>query len=73
MGVPSPAGLGSEARPVVLVVGPEGGFTAEERDAFLREGATAARVAPHVLRIETAAEAALAVAGAVLMDRTRPD
>jgi len=67
--VPSLAGLGTRARPVVLAIGPEGGFTDEERAAFLRNNATAVQLAPHILRIETAAEAAMAVAGAILMDR----
>jgi 16S rRNA (uracil1498-N3)-methyltransferase len=65
----SPAGaeLGTRGRPITLAVGPEGGFDDAERDALLQRGATAVRVAPHVLRIETAAEAALAVVAAIWM------
>ncbi|MEM7306038.1 MAG: 16S rRNA (uracil(1498)-N(3))-methyltransferase [Planctomycetota bacterium] len=61
------AGCGTREHPIVLAVGPEGGFDAEERDAFHRKGATSVRLAPHVLRIETAAEAAMAVAATVWM------
>lgn len=59
-------GLGTRARPIVLVVGPEGGFTAEERAALLESGASLVWLGPYVLRVETAAEAAMAVAAAVL-------
>ncbi len=62
---PSPEGLGTRAHPIVLAVGPEGGFSEEEREGFHLKGATSVRVGPHVLRIETAAEAALAVVGTV--------
>jgi 16S rRNA (uracil1498-N3)-methyltransferase len=55
------------ARPVLLAIGPEGGFSPRESAAFRDAGATAVKVAPHVLRVETAAEAAVAVAAAVLM------
>lgn len=52
---------GTRARPLVLAIGPEGGFTPEEERALDAIGARAVRLAPHVLRIETAAQAALAV------------
>ena len=48
------------ARSWSVLVGPEGGFTDAERERALAAGATPVRIAPHVLRIETAAEAALA-------------
>lgn len=63
---PGPHGVGTRSRPIVLAVGPEGGFTAEERSAPLEHGASPVWVGPHVLRVETAAEAAMAVAAAVL-------
>lgn len=56
-GVP-PAGVGPE--PVTIAVGPEGGFTAEERWAFESAGFTPVRFGDHILRFETAA-----LAGAV--------
>jgi 16S rRNA (uracil1498-N3)-methyltransferase len=62
-----PGELGTRRRPITLAIGPEGGFDPAERDALLQRGATAVRVAPHVLRIETAAEAALAVVAAIWM------
>ena len=64
--VPGRGGIGSRARPIVLAVGPEGGFHPLELDALLRAGATPVRLGPHVLRVETAAEAALAVAACIL-------
>jgi 16S rRNA (uracil1498-N3)-methyltransferase len=51
---------GTRARPILLVIGPEGGLTEAERERLLGAGACPVRIAPHVLRIETAAEAALA-------------
>jgi 16S rRNA (uracil1498-N3)-methyltransferase len=53
---------GTRARPIALVIGPEGGFDDDERAALAAAGATAVGVAPHVLRVETAAEAATAIA-----------
>lgn len=46
---------------VVLVVGPEGGLTAEELTTFEAAGAAAYRLGPTVLRSSTAGTAALAV------------
>ena len=46
---------------VVLVVGPEGGLTADELGAFADAGATAYRLGPTVLRTSTAGTAALAI------------
>ncbi len=48
-------------RPLVVAIGPEGGFTPQESAAFAAAGAEAVCVGPHVLRIETAAEASLAI------------
>jgi len=62
---PSPAGIGTRERPFVLVVGPEGGLAEDEHEALLRVGASPTWLAPHVLRVETAAEAAMAVAAVV--------
>jgi 16S rRNA (uracil1498-N3)-methyltransferase len=45
---------------VVVVVGPEGGITADELAAFERAGATAVRLGAPVLRTSTAGAAALA-------------
>jgi 16S rRNA (uracil1498-N3)-methyltransferase len=46
---------------VVIVVGPEGGFSPAELDAFAAAGAVAARLGPTVLRSATAGTAAAAV------------
>jgi len=56
------SGPGTRERPIVLAVGPEGGFTPDELELFHLRGATSVRLAPHVLRVEVAAIAALAVA-----------
>lgn len=48
--------------PPVVVLGPEGGLTAAERAACRAEGFRAATLGPTVLRFETAAVAALAIA-----------
>jgi len=53
-------------KPVLLVVGPEGGFAPEEIAAAVLRGVPRVRLARHVLRVETAAVAACAIAGAVL-------
>jgi 16S rRNA (uracil1498-N3)-methyltransferase len=54
--------------PSVILIGPEGGFTDEER-AFIRgAGASAISLGPRILRAETAALAAVAVHMAVAGD-----
>ncbi len=50
--------------PLTVAVGPEGGFTADETAALVAAGAETFRLAPHVLRIETAAVSAAAVLAA---------
>ncbi|XAM01249.1 RsmE family RNA methyltransferase [Phycisphaeraceae bacterium D3-23] len=45
----------------VVLVGPEGGFTPQEIDAARDAGFVPWRFAPHILRVETAAAAAVAV------------
>lgn len=47
-------------RPAVVLVGPEGGFTPEERAAAEALGATRLSLGPYILRVETAAIAAAA-------------
>lgn len=48
--------------PLALALGPEGGWTEEEAAVFQRSGWTAASLGPTILRAETAAIAAVAVA-----------
>lgn len=50
------------ARTVVLAIGPEGGFTPDEERQLVEAGFTAACLSKQVLRGETAAIAALAIA-----------
>ena len=45
---------------LALMVGPEGGFTAEEEDAAIARGAICLAMGPRILRTETAGLAALA-------------
>ncbi len=51
-----------------IVVGPEGGFTAAEHALAVRRGVTLVHIGTRVLRAETAAIAALAIAGAAMGD-----
>ena len=48
--------------PITIAIGPEAGFTAEEQAAFAAAGFEPVRLAPHRLRFETAALAALTTA-----------
>ncbi|MEM6459399.1 MAG: RsmE family RNA methyltransferase [Planctomycetota bacterium] len=57
---------------VVLLIGPEGGWTDDERAAAAAAGWRPWRIAPHVLRIETAATAATALVRYLAGD-TPPD
>jgi 16S rRNA (uracil1498-N3)-methyltransferase len=47
---------------ITVLVGPEGGFTDEERTAILASGFAGLLLGPRILRAETAAVAALALA-----------
>jgi len=55
---------------IALLLGPEGGWTDEERAEALHAGWQACSLGPTVLRAETAAAAALAVVGAWAASRT---
>ena len=50
-----------DARAVLLVIGSEGGFSAEEADLAQRHGFTSVQLGPRILRAETAAVAALSL------------
>jgi len=67
-GAPPPAAIDGA---VTVLVGPEGGFTAAERAAAASAGWQPVRLAPHVLRFETAAIAAAACIAAA-RERTAP-
>jgi len=54
-----------DVRETVFVVGPEGGFSSEERDAFAAAGATFVRLGANVLRTSTAGPVALGIASAL--------
>jgi 16S rRNA (uracil1498-N3)-methyltransferase len=56
-----PLGAQSKGGEIVLVVGPEGGISDGELDAFVAAGATAVRLGDSVLRTSTAGVAALSV------------
>ena len=53
---------------ITLLIGPDGGFTAEEASAAERAGYRALRLGPRVLRTETAAVAALSALQALWGD-----
>ena len=64
---PLPAAFPAERRrddSVALLIGPEGGWTEEERAEFTAAGWAAVSLGPSILRAETAALAALAVVSA---------
>ncbi|QGZ41462.1 16S rRNA (uracil1498-N3)-methyltransferase [Pseudoduganella flava] len=50
-------------QPVTVMVGPEGGFTDEEEQEALRQGAIGVAMGPRILRTETAGLAVLAALG----------
>ena len=56
----------TQEAPLMLCIGPEGGFSEIERAVFAEHGTVEVRLAPHVLRIETAALAAMAVVACAL-------
>ena len=57
------------AQAITLLIGPEGGFTAEERDAILKHPRLCRlSLGPRILRADTAGVAALALVQAVLGD-----
>ena len=58
--------LGQSPAEVTLLVGPEGGWTDDERASAARAGWLAASLGPRVLRAETAAMAAVAVVASAL-------
>lgn len=59
----------TERRPLILAIGPEGGFTPAEDRWLADRGALPLSLGPHTLRTETAAVAALAVVVAALAQR----
>ena len=63
-----PLGSGAAASPIVLLVGPEGGFDSTEIAAAHAAGFKSCRMGPRVLRTETAALAALAALQALAGD-----
>jgi 16S rRNA (uracil1498-N3)-methyltransferase len=58
--------LDQAQEPVLLAVGPEGGWTEAELKTFVEAGWTAATLGVNILRAETAAVAALAIASQML-------
>lgn len=51
----------SQEEPLRIILGPEGGLSSSEMDDLVKNGAISVQLAPHILRIETAALAALAI------------
>ncbi len=63
---PLQSALSSATRPVALAVGPEGGWAPDELQLFTRHTWQPVTLGPRILRAETAAIAAIAIAGANL-------
>jgi len=64
-----PAQAAGQPRPLAVLIGPEGGFAEEEREALRkRPHVVAISLGPRILRADTAAVAALALVQAVLGD-----
>ncbi len=61
--------VATPAEDILLCTGPEGGFTASERELLLRQGFLPMALGPHVLRAETAAVTAVATVRALLPHR----
>ncbi len=59
----------AEVTALVIIVGPEGGFTAEENDLLQQNHALPLCCSPHILRIETAALALSSLAVSVLVEK----
>lgn len=54
-------------KPIGVLIGPEGGFSEEERNLLIKQDfVTSIPLGPHILRADTAAVAALAIIGATL-------
>lgn len=63
------AAQGMKGKPLALLIGPEGGFSPEERTRLLaRKDTCAISLGPRIMRADTAAIAALAVVGLMLGD-----
>ena len=60
------AASGDETPPIWMAVGPEGGWTPEEEAMFDAESWKPVSLGPRILRVETAAITAMAVAAALL-------
>ncbi|MEP6481439.1 MAG: 16S rRNA (uracil(1498)-N(3))-methyltransferase [Rhodoglobus sp.] len=58
--------LDTDGRDLILVVGPEGGISPQERESLATAGAELVRLGPEVLRTSTAGPAAIAVLNAKL-------
>lgn len=58
---PRPCAVRAEAPPALVVIGPEGDFSPEERSALRRAGCHSLDLGPFVLRIEAAAIAAASI------------
>jgi 16S rRNA (uracil1498-N3)-methyltransferase len=61
------AAIESQVSELALFIGPEGGWTPDELELFMTRNIVPARLTDSILRIETAAIAAAAVAQCVLV------
>jgi 16S rRNA (uracil1498-N3)-methyltransferase len=66
--LPGDASSGDRPRQIVIAIGPEGGFSAEEVELARAAGFAAVGLGPRILRTETAALVALSILGFALGD-----
>jgi 16S rRNA (uracil1498-N3)-methyltransferase len=72
-GAPAPEAMRANPGPAAILIGPEGGFDPQERDAIRAvPRAVGISLGPRILRAETAAAAAVSVWMAVMGDWTDP-
>ena len=58
-GIEQVSKVGKSVRSMTIITGPEGGFSRQERELFMRRGYIATRLGPRVFRAETAVVAGL--------------
>jgi 16S rRNA (uracil1498-N3)-methyltransferase len=61
--------LANNSKPILLIVGPEGGLSTDEENLLKQHGAVLASIGPTILRIEAAGPSAIAIASHCLQSK----